>query len=66
MARPNAYTKHPGKSSAWRGAMTHCAYGHEFTAENTYWREDGAGRRQCRACNARRALQSRRRREGAA
>lgn len=31
---------------------THCARGHEFTAENTRWsrRDDGTERRHCRAC----------------
>lgn len=36
---------------ARRAAMTHCAYGHEFTEENTRWYR---GMRYCRACNRRR------------
>lgn len=35
---------------------THCVNGHEFTAENTYYRK-GSGHRMCRACG--RANQSR-------
>ncbi len=30
-------------------ARTHCAAGHEFTPENTYWRPDGEGK-VCRTC----------------
>lgn len=30
---------------------THCRHGHEFTAENTYWRHDGLiPQRGCRIC----------------
>lgn len=28
---------------------THCIHGHEFSAENTYWRKEG--RRMCRQCS---------------
>lgn len=30
--------------------VTYCVNGHEYTAENTYWRP--SGRRDCRACGA--------------
>lgn len=30
---------------------THCPKGHEYTVENTYIRDKGNGRRQCRACH---------------
>ncbi len=33
---------------------THCVHGHEYTAENTYWRPGGTGRG-CRACRRRKA-----------
>src|SRR5215203_3090657 len=33
---------------------THCRYGHRWTAENTYYRIDNNGGRQCRACCRRR------------
>lgn len=39
--------------SARRARQTHCAYGHEFTEENTYVRA-GRGGRTCRACARRR------------
>lgn len=29
---------------------THCIHGHEFNTENTYWRRDRPGCRQCKAC----------------
>lgn len=29
---------------------THCARGHEFTPENTYWRPGNVAARSCRAC----------------
>jgi hypothetical protein len=32
----------------WAKAVTHCVHGHEFTPENTLWREEGW--RNCRAC----------------
>lgn len=39
-----------GKASgAKRLARTHCRNGHEFTPENTYWRNDNT--RQCRECH---------------
>lgn len=31
--------------------MTHCARGHEYTDENTYWRTDKPNSRMCRVCN---------------
>lgn len=38
-----------GQAPAARNARkTHCGRGHEFTAENTYWRADGG--RECRQC----------------
>lgn len=40
----------------WRGAITHCAHGHEYTPENTRWRYDMATpQRACRECERRRA-----------
>jgi hypothetical protein len=44
--------------------ITHCNYGHEFTPENTY-RSKTTGRRECRACNARRGRELRQRRRAA-
>jgi hypothetical protein len=29
---------------------THCPQGHPYDEENTYWRKDRPGQRQCRAC----------------
>jgi hypothetical protein len=37
--------------AAKNAAKTHCAHGHEYTAENTYHRP--SGRRQCRKCQER-------------
>lgn len=38
----------------WRAQLTHCAKGHEFTPENTYFRHAGGrnktGSRTCREC----------------
>lgn len=41
---------------------THCKYGHEFTDENTIWRE-GDTRRECRECSRRRCRETYRRRK---
>lgn len=41
--------------------VTHCKWGHEFSPENTY-RNKKTGRRECRACNARRGRELRARR----
>ena len=41
--------------------ITHCKYGHEFDEANTY-RNKSTGRRECRACNARRGRELRLRR----
>jgi len=41
--------------------ITHCKYGHEFDEKNTY-RNKSTGRRECRACNARRGRELRERR----
>ena len=43
-----------------RSSATHCAHGHEFTAENTY---NWGGRRFCRACDRLRQRRSTRRDE---
>lgn len=34
----------------WRGKLTHCKRGHEFTEANTYRKPDG--HRNCRRCRA--------------
>lgn len=31
-------------------AKTHCANGHEYSDENTYWRKDRLGNRECVTC----------------
>ena len=36
-------------SRRWEASVTHCAHGHEYTAENTY-RRPGVGWRMCREC----------------
>lgn len=38
-----------GGPAARLALATHCVKGHEFTAENTYWRDAG---RQCKTCRA--------------
>lgn len=43
--------------AAINAAKTHCAYGHEFTPENTYVRANGG--RTCRACGPRRRREKR-------
>lgn len=45
-----------------RAFKTHCVNGHEFDAENTYWRPDwtetrSLGKRMCRACSRERGRQ---------
>lgn len=49
--------------SAVNAVKTHCAHGHEFTPENTYYTKmvGREGRRACRACNARNARNLRKR-----
>lgn len=47
--------RHPGMG--W----THCKRGHEFTPENT-WISPTTGKRRCRACDARRAIERKLRR----
>jgi hypothetical protein len=45
---PRENTQDARRKRRLRGMkLTHCKHGHEFTAENTYWRY---GRRECRAC----------------
>ena len=44
--------------------VTHCKHGHEFTEANTY-RNKSTGRRECRACNARRGRELRAKRRTA-
>ena len=49
----------------WRGKLTHCKHGHEFTSDNTIVKptggRNGDGSRQCRECGriAQRAYQQR-------
>jgi hypothetical protein len=43
--------------AATNAAKTHCKYGHEFTPDNTYIRENGG--RTCRACGPRRRREKR-------
>lgn len=38
-----------GGGPAWQRAKTHCPQGHPYDTENTFWRNDGNGRK-CRAC----------------
>ncbi len=45
-----------GPGINWKGKVTHCKNGHEFTVENTY-RHPKRGTRSCRICNARRGSQ---------
>lgn len=53
--------RHEGGMAWRRYATTHCVQGHEYTPENTLWREEGW--RNCRACmnEAARRYQQRRR-----
>lgn len=37
-------------SMAIKASATHCVNGHEFTEENTYYRKDGRGHRNCKSC----------------
>jgi hypothetical protein len=39
--------RHVSPNVPWNAGLTHCKRGHEFTAENTYWRK---GIRSCRKC----------------
>jgi len=36
------------RGAGWRGAVTHCCKGHEYTPKNTM--RDDKGYRQCRTC----------------
>lgn len=36
------------KGAGWKGAVTHCKRGHEYTEANTYRNE--IGHRECKAC----------------
>jgi hypothetical protein len=51
---PTTYSENARRSPLHAGntkaARTHCLEGHEYTAENTYWKPDGS--RRCRACQA--------------
>lgn len=38
-----------GKGNDWRGKITHCQRGHEFTSDNTYFHPT-RGTRECRSC----------------
>lgn len=40
------------------GGRAHCTAGHEYTPENTYYRKDRPGERDCRRCRKERARQS--------
>ncbi len=42
------HSEHPDSAPAWQSAKTHCAQGHEFTPENTYY--PARGGRLCRTC----------------
>jgi hypothetical protein len=44
--------RHSRSGKRWRGALTHCKNGHEFTPENTYYwqRPNGSLERYCRTC----------------
>ena len=49
-------------SSGWRRNITHCPQGHEYTPENTYFKQSanqGRGCRQCRTCAYNHNLKSR-------
>lgn len=48
-------------ASAQNSRKTHCKWGHEFTAESTFYDKKGA--RQCRKCHTRRTAETRRRRQ---
>lgn len=47
---PADHAKTPGHPSQVNAAKTHCSNGHEFTEENTYWRQDRPGSRLCKEC----------------
>jgi hypothetical protein len=52
------------RANAPRRAATHCGRGHEFTPENTQWRQRAAGpTRNCRACSRQAAVTNYVRRE---
>jgi len=45
--------RHEGKGTPFvsRAKRTHCKHGHEYTSENTKWRDNGRWQfRVCRAC----------------
>lgn len=43
----------PARNAERAALVTHCPYGHEYTAENTY--RDSSNMRHCRACGRRRS-----------
>ena len=51
------------KGYGWRAAVTHCVKGHEYTPQNTRWRDYGA--RVCRECDLARKREAYRRERAA-
>jgi hypothetical protein len=48
-----------GDAGGYNARKTHCANGHEFTPENTYWRKRNSGGRACRICQRKAVQRSR-------